>query len=325
MGARRGTPQGQRTAMVLFCSLLLACSDDEPPNVGSPPPQSCPAPGPIPPLPLVCLGDCHDYVISDLQIPFTSQDVQKFSLVHNGKKYNAMGYVFGLIAEYMPEVKKLQTCTAGLIYQGTNVTLLRVQLPEVSGQTRARGQLWVGQDQSCCPKATSFSQCQQDGLSTCFSGKAQLRPEAAADRGMILDGTEDTGKLDIQGRRAELRISRDCKNLVRIPLSTVQIRGTVTKDGITGVLAGTISKKDMDTIVIPMLATSLNMGYVDPATGKSTRDIIKWLFDTNKDGTITTAEFAKTPLVKTFLGGDMCESRMSIGMGFTAVKAKIMD
>ncbi len=315
------------TPIPVLCLVLLACSDREPANVEPPAPSDCDrAAGPAAPLPLVCTGDCSDHVISDLRIPFTSSEAAKYSLKHEGKDYNALGQILALVSMYMSEVQRLQTCTTGLAYQGKNVMLLRVQAPDLSKQTKARAQLWQGRDQDCCPGAPSVDKCKQQGQSTCFSGTAKLATRVASDPGAILDGTAKIGELDLRGRDAFLRISRDCVNLVRVPLSRVQIRGTVTAAGIIdGVLAGTVRKKDVTAIVLPMLATSLDSAYHDQATSKENKEYIKQLFDEDRDGSISTQDLASSTLVKVFLSGDVCDDELSLGVGFSTVRAQIQN
>ena len=72
----------------------------------------------------------------------------------------------------------------------------------------------------------------------------------------------------------------------------------------------------------------VNTVYIDPTADQKTKDLLKTLFDTNKDGTITATEVATNGLIKTFLDGDVDVDNdgikeLSLGLGFSTVAAKI--
>jgi hypothetical protein len=72
----------------------------------------------------------------------------------------------------------------------------------------------------------------------------------------------------------------------------------------------------------------LNHALMDPLVDASSKAMIKALFDTNNDGTITAAELMSNALITTFMAGDVDVDKdgvkeLSLGLGFTAVGATI--
>ena len=278
--------------------------------------------------PLDCSGGCRDYVLDSVQVPTTSGDAQKYSLLFKGRRFNAMGNILSLLAQQASQ--GFSECNPWLVSQGKNIKLMRMQLPGLFGMG-ARAQLWIGEQRSCCPSAVTATECKKDAATGCFSGSAQLRPRSSAKPGTFVSGTLDGKQLFLDRGRAVLPMSFDCTTIAMIPLVSVRITGQVSGGKIThGVLAGTIHKTHVHSLVMPGLARRLDLDLKGKETDKQTKEQISIMFDTDGDGTVEAGEVAGSALLRHFLAGDVdadgdgtCD--LSVGVGFTAVSAKIED
>ena len=113
--------------------------------------------------------------------------------------------------------------------------------------------------------------------------------------------------------------------------SPVRITGQVSEGKITrGIFSGTIHKTHVNSLVLPGLARRLDLDLKGKDTDKQTRELISVLFDADRDGTVEAVEVAENALLRHFLAGDVdadgdgtCD--LSVGLGFTAVSARIRD
>ncbi len=92
---------------------------------------------------------------------------------------------------------------------------------------------------------------------------------------------------------------------------------------------GAISQNDIQNSLLPAVAKTLDHEMNDPTTKQSTKDALKKVFDTDNDGKISAKEVLGNAAVQAVLAGDVDADKdgkkeeLSLGLGFTAVGAKI--
>ena len=333
-----------------FALSMLACSDDDTNNDGKKdgavkkPDQTVvtkkdkgpePDKGP-PPKPLECKSGCTDFVLNKIIMPLTSNDAQTYAMEFKGKKYNALGNILALLNQQMKGMS-IQASIDGGVCSGGTVVLLKLLNKDFTNDSAAKGQAWVGKKQDCCPVAAKdktakdySTKCCTEAGKSCFSGTGSFEKDAKSKNDMIFSGSITAGKLMLGPSKLAISIPLVGSTMLDLTLKYAHISGPITKSGIIkGTLSGAIPKSDLDNKVIPQVASMLDDTLQDPTTDKSTKDMIKQLFDTNPaDGKITKDEVANNALIKTFLSGDVDvdndgQNELSLGIGFNAVGAKI--
>ena len=314
-------------AMILLPACWSFGDDPSYQSLDTSPPEPCRADGgPPAPAPLVCNGQCKDFVFDSLELPLTSSDAQKTSFVLQNKKYNVLGNILALLAQQAGEMFTPRGCTTRLLNMGRIVTLLRLKDPGSKGELGMGAKTWIGQKHACCPRAQSWSACASEARTTCFAGKTAFSADRATES---LFGAAGASHYSLNGPRINLQLSMDCKTAVTVTLYNVQLSGSYMGDRIEdGGIAGVIPRQVVDNVLIPWMARGLDAAY--QSADSMTRDMIKQLFDRDGDQKITTAEFADNMLVKTLLAGDVdadCDgtNELSMGLGFSAVPAVIND
>jgi len=283
--------------------------------------------------PFTCNKDCYDYVVDRVLLPMTSQDAQKFALEHKGKKYNALGNILALLAQQVPGMD-IQSGIDNAVCAGKTIDLLRVKASSLTTAPAVLGHSWVGADAKCCTLTSCLdpynkTKCIASAKTKCFSGTGSFKPDAKYPKAMILAGSIAAKKLSLGPGKLIIRVTLSSMGSMDLALVGATIKGTIDSDGIaSGVLAGAIPQTVLKNSVMPNLATILNGVLKDPAISASAKAMIKTLFDTNSDGVISVAEVTSNALIKTFLSGDVDIDgdgymELSVGLGFTAVKAKI--
>jgi len=280
------------------------------------------------PLKPNCAG-CRDYVFSQILVPITSYDAQKYALVFKGKKYNALGNILALLSQQAPGMN-VSDSVSNSINKGKAIVLMRLQANSLVNDSTVKAQLWLGADKKCCSATYSPTQCAKQAAASCFNGKGTFKVHSASPKDMLFLGSINNGQLRLGPGKMMLKMSM-AKKTANIPLKHVRLSGAVSNMMINaGVLSGAIPKKDLEKTVIPQIALMLNETYTSPNVDKTTKDMIKQLFDMNTDGHIAPDEVANNALIKTFLAGDVDvdsdgENELSLGLGYSAVRAKISN
>lgn len=119
----------------------------------------------------------------------------------------------------------------------------------------------------------------------------------------------------------------------QVNVKQCRIEGTVADNptsAITnGKLYGLIPWTDVDGKIIPEIQKGVDATYKSPSTPTSTKNLMKSLFDADGNGTITVEEIRNSALLKLILAPDVDSTggstpdSMSVGLGFSAVKAVI--
>ncbi len=277
---------------------------------------------------LACNGDCYDYVMNRILLPVSSTQSNAYGYKKGGQIYNAFGDLMVLIGSQASSLNMQEDVDLS-VYQGKTLILMRVKAKSLSSAPSAKAQAWLGDTMSCCT-SSSVSACKSEAKSKCFSGSTALDVSKSSPKDMIFPGSISGSKFSFGP--SKLILPLDIKGMGKISLSLVaaSVSGTVSASGVTsGVLSGAIPKTDMDTKLIPGLAAMLDKEYKDASTPKSTKDLLKSLLDTNKDGSITAAELKSNVLLGSLLAGDVDadgdgSKDFSLGLGFTAVGCVIV-
>jgi len=273
---------------------------------------------------------CTGYVLNRLLLPLTAADATKYALVFKGVPYNALGNILALLASQAPSMG-LQDALDRSTCSGATLHLLSVEANSLTSQPKAQAQAWIGENKTCCKAPTNAALCCAQAAAGCFNGKGEFAKSKTSPMNMLLSGSISSGKLKVGPALLKIKLSLSSFAPLELWLKHATIQGDITAGKITdGVLSGAIPQQQLNNVVIPGVAVMLNGVYTNPSTDAATKKMIKDLFDTNSDGKITTAEVASNPLIKTFLGGDVDVDKdgikeLSLGIGFTAVAAKIKE
>ncbi len=269
-------------------------------------------------------SDCRDEVVSKLILPVT--DPQKYALQVGGKSYNALGAILGALSSLMGD---LQSSVDGAVNAGTTILLFRFQATDFVNAAAAAGQAWIGAKASCCTTPLDKPACAAEALTTCFKGDYAFSIDPSSPKDAILGGSISAGTLSMTAPKLRLVLPITSVGVIDVELKAVQLKGTFNGLKLdAGVLAGAISKTEVQNKLIPTVATMLDTTLKSPQVAQATKDQILALFDQNKDGTVSTQEVAGNALILTFLAGDVDvdndgEMDLSLGLGLTAVPAVI--
>ena len=283
--------------------------------------------------PFSCSKDCYDYVIDRVTLPTTSAESSKFALVHKGAKFNALGNILALLVTSAPSMD-VQAAVQNDICRGKTVDLLRVKAKSLSSTPAILAHSWVGADAKCCTSSNcldSFNQtkCNSSAITKCFSGSGSFTADPKYPKAMILGGSISGGQLKLGPGKLIIRIALSTYGSMDLAMMGATMQGNITSTGITnGILSGGIPQSVINNSMVPNLTSMLDATYKNPSTDSSTKAMLGTLFDTNSDGTISTAEIKNNALIKTFLTGDVDVDgdgikELSLGIGFNAVKASI--
>ena len=282
--------------------------------------------------PFTCNKDCFDYVVDRVLLPMTSTTAQQYSLEFKGKKYNALGNILALLANQAPGLD-MQSGMDNAVCAGKTIDLLRVKAASLTSGS-ALGHSWVGADAKCCALSScldpySTTKCLASATAKCFAGTGTFKPDPKYPKVMLLFGTIANKQVSLGPGKLIVRVTLSSLGSMDLALVGATIHGTIDSAGITsGVLAGGIPETVLNNSVIPNIAQILDGLLKDPLIDSSTKTMIKTLFDSNSDGSISTAEVMNNALIKTFLAGDVDldgdgKMELSVGLGFTAVKGTI--
>ena len=304
-----------------------------PQDKGPPPPDKAPPkPDTTPPGPFTCASDCSEYVIKRLIMPTNNTTSLAYALVHKGKKYNALGSMISLLIQQAPSLE-LQPSVDNDICAGKTINLLRVKAKSLTSQTAVNGQWWVGLPFGCCSKSICLdsktkTECEAGSKLKCFGGTGKFQVDKSKPHDLYMGGGIKGGALSLAGKKMAVRLSLSKGGGMEVPLKVASVSGQITKAEIKGgVLAGGVDQTDVATKVVPAMALILD-GLYKKTKDKTTKDMIKKLFDPNNDGQITSGELANNALIKSYLAGDVDvdgdgKKEVSVGLAFTAVRAAI--
>lgn len=293
-------------------------------------PDSVPAPSK-----LTCSGDCKDFVMSRLIFP-DAQTASQIGVDYNDDDTvdNALGSILGALSGVTSSLD-LQKSVDEAMNEGSTIMLLRVQAKDFTNATTAASQAWVGLDDKCCTSTSDAKKCATEAKATCFSGSHTFYPDKqASDAKAIFGGYINGGQFEFGSMGSTMSLSLPITGqALNLNLKGVFIKGTVNSAGTSiskGILAGVVTKSDLDTELLPNIVKMLNETLEDPKTEESTKKTILSMFDDNNDKKISNSEVTENALIKTFLSGDVDidgdkKMELSLGVEFEAVSATIDD
>jgi hypothetical protein len=287
-----------------------------------------------PPTKLTCNGDCKDLVMDSLTFPDTTTAATVgVDYTGDGTVDNALGSILGALSGITSSLD-LQKSIDNALHQGTTIMLLRMQAANFATAATAASQAWVGQKMACCTSITDEDKCKTEAMAGCYGGSHTFFTDnTASDPKAIFGGSITGGKFQFGSMSSTMSLNLPITGAGALELSLkgVHLMGDVNAAGTkitNGILAGVVTKEDLDTKLLPQIATMLNNTLNDATVDKTTKDTIKTLFDTDADGQIAEAEVKDNALIKTFLAGDVDvdgdgKMELSLGISFTATSATI--
>ena len=278
---------------------------------------------------LSCNGDCHDYVLDRILLPTSSAQSKTYGLKKGGQTYNAFGDLMVLIGSQVSSLNLQQDVDLS-VYSGKTLMLVRLKAASLTTTPAAMGQTWLGDTMTCCTDTSSVSACKSQAKSKCFSGTSALAVANISPKDMIFSGAINGGKVTLGP--AKLILPLEIKGLGKLNLSLVGVTLTASANAsglISGVLSGAVPNSEMNSKLIPGVASLVDKEYKDASTDQKTKDLLKSLLDTNKDGSITAAELKANVLLGNLLAGDVDadgdgSKDFSLGLGFNAVGCVIV-
>jgi hypothetical protein len=234
---------------------------------------------------------------------------------------NQLGAISAVLAQVGLAGFDFQATIDSKLADGSLIMLFDIKGKTVTDSDPILVKAWMGKD-----KTTGTTKEQR------FNGSAEF----------TIDATGPTD-LSLQGKIAASAMSAGPGNLaIVIPVSgatspTVSVKSarmfattadTATNTLTAGKIYGLIPWTDVDTKIIPVIADSVNATYHDATTPESIKNIIKTLIPPDASGNITADQLRKAPTLGLLLAPDVDSTggskpdSMSVGLGFTAVKAK---
>jgi len=215
------------------------------------------------------------------------------------------------------------------VNSGTALLLLRLQADDFLNGPQAAGQAWVGATTPCCQSPQSPVACAAEAQATCFKGNHVFQVDPSSPQDTLFAGSLGGGSFSMTAPKLRVLFPFSGAGVIDLDLIAVQLKGTF--DGLevkAGVLAGALSKSEVNSKVVPMVATMLSVTLADPSVSAATKAQISALFDADKDGIVSPQEVSQNPLILTFLSGDVDadgdgQLDLSLGIGYSAVPAVI--
>ncbi|MCA9665784.1 MAG: hypothetical protein KC503_09360 [Myxococcales bacterium] len=285
-----------------------------------------------PPAQLDCAANtCSDFVAATLSLPADQNQASELGYDYDkdGLPDNALGGILSGLAGVLQGVD-LQANLNEVFNEGSTIILMKVQANDFTNETNAAAQAFLGEKVDCCPTDKDPTACAAESKTTCFGGSFSFKVDAAsAGTKAIFGGTITGGALSLGPSSLSLKLPIAGAE-INLVLQQARIQAdAISATSITGgKITGGISQQDLNTGVIPAIAGLVDGLVKDPNTSQSTKDQILNLFDTDKDGTVTTQEVADNSLIQTFLSGDVDVDGdgnldLTLGVGFTGVAATI--
>jgi hypothetical protein len=298
----------------LILLLLTACSSLKPT-----PAQPAPTPTTAAIIPVT--GVQYQFVTDKLLLPTTQEQTQSYALnIDNDPKDNSdnkFGDLLTLLTSAAPNLE-LQSALDQAVDSGQLVSLHMIQTDDFMNDTNVSWSIFLGQR---TPAAPTF-----DGLDTfTLDTKTPLNSPVI---GSVTNGHFSGGPGAAQVQMLLLG------QQVEVDLIGVRLEADFSAQGCAnGKLGGGVTVDEFRGKLLPAIADGLNQ--VIKANNTAATPLLK-AFDSDKDGTITTQELEKNPLLMIAVspdldlldssgafnpGQDGVKDTYSIGLGFTCVPA----
>ena len=280
-------------------------------NEGGSPDQTVPDQTVTPDLPPAS-SSAAQTVINKLLLPASGAQYAA-DIDGNGTKDNQLGHIMGALKLMAGAAMDPQKELDGQISQGQILLLFDIKAKSIKDDAAMQLQFYLGADLD-------------SNAADNFSGTEEFGIDSASPTNLILTGKIAASKLDAQGNI-----------MVPVPIGTTPTTLTLKKATVTatlsttgmadGVLSGAIPMADVNSKLLPALATQLDAAWKS-ATDPTLKNLLGGM-DTDGDGTIEGSDLTGNLLIGIFIkadvdtDGDKTMDAMSVGMGFTAVNCKI--
>jgi len=268
----------------------------------------------------------RQYVVKSMVVPTDDATSKKYAMDfdNDGKVDNALGAILTAINSAASGIDMQKDMNQNIL-NGNVILLMAINAKNFKSDSSVTFQGWTGEKTTCCAKKPCSSSATTN---TCFSGTHTFKVSASSPTSTVMNGSIDQDKFVVKGKvNVMLPIG---KWPVEVTLLGARVEGTISQTGLTnGRIMGAIGQKDIQNKVLASVAKVLDGEMNDGTTNKNTRDQIKKVFDTNGDGTVSTAEVQNNAAVKALVGGDVDangdgkKTELSAGVGFAAVPCTI--
>ncbi len=316
-------------------ALLAACDSDAPP---------CPSP----PVEVDPAGLRSGWVVDQVHLPVNANEAQELGLDLDcdpqGYPDNAMGQVVSIIAGY--ETTDLNATLAEMIADGRLLHLLSIQATSLDSAEGVGVELLHGLDEDGDPSDN-------------FLGDETFAVDTARGRG-DLAGRIVEGELIARGGQLPVGVTMPgLEEVVVLPVEAGRVEATITGDRIEGRIGGGIPAAAIDTVLLPFIHLGLERAIQRDCAGTTTGappcncaadsfgETLLGVFDewpdrpgTESDGdcVLEVYELRENALTQGLLSPDVdlfdadgdfnpradgVEDSLSLGIGFTAVPARI--
>jgi hypothetical protein len=278
-------------------------------------------------------GDHNQSVVSKMTLPEGNNTTLKLDIDGNGTKENKLGAILSALTSQSNGALDLQASLDRGINKGDIVLLSDVQASALTSASDAGFRVYLGTIVS--PAACT----NPEDEATCGKHLAGTGQFTAAASDSIITGTIVNGRFTGGPGTLTLKLSLE-GTLITLNLINAKAEFSVTADGsIDGIVGGAITETELNSNVIPAIATTIQNIIATDCTGGtpetdcgctagSTGKTLLGLFDTVEDCAVTEAEVKESGFIKTLLGPDLDllppandTDSLSVGVGVKTVKA----
>ena len=285
--------------------------------------QSTPVPTQVPPTPTILptTGIQYHFVTNNLMLPTTQAQTQAFALNVDGDSQQHVDNMFGtlltLLTSAAPSLE-LQKTVDQAVNSGQLVSLHVVKADDPLNDPSVSWSIAEGQKTQSTPL---------------FDGSDKFVVDATAPLNVPIVGSLTNGHFTGGPGTAQVQMLL-LGQLIKVDLIGVRIETDLSAKGCAnGKLGGGVTVEQFRSKLLPTVADGLNqIAKVDKAVANT----LLQAFDSDHNGTITTQELEKNPLLMIAIspdldlldsagkfnpGQDGVKDSYSVGLGFTCVSA----
>ncbi len=257
-------------------------------------------------------------VVNKLLMPKSGKDYA-YDYDGTGKK-NKLGDIAGAVA-ILGGAVDLQGNVDTMMSDGSFLLLLDVLAKSITDDPAAKLQAWQGVDGDNPANAADN-----------FSGSEAFTISSSSPTDLILGGGIASGLITAGPGTLQIPVPvGTTPTMVSVKKAHMEAKlsSTPASAMTDGKIYGAIPWTDVDTKLIPAIAGQLDKLFKDPSTNLVTKALLAGIDAAPKDGTIDANDVREYGLFKAALqpdvdvDGDKTADSMSVGLGFTAVGAKI--
>lgn len=281
------------------------------------------------PSALTCNNDCSDYVFGKVIVP-TQTGEYGYDFDGKGPK-NRLGQILGIVNNLL-QGASLQDSIDLAFARGRAIILMRAQGDQTNA-TQAATQIWSGAQVECCTGAEiTLADCLTQANQSCFNGSYEFSIAQDSPQTNLLGGKVTSNSFAFGPASVVLKLPLLGNSTVRLSLSEARLSGKFASGKIeNGVVNGAIAKDKLDSELLVDVKDLLNAILNDSTVQQSVKDALLTFFDKEEPkNEISTSEIKNSTLGDLLvpdvdLDGDGTVDALSLGIGFTAVSAKIKE